>query len=63
VSLDRHEVEWVIQSKQGVCYHRLKAEELTTERIVGLQVTNHRDRSPSKRQTPRTELPAQHQVG
>lgn len=63
VSLDPHEVEWLIQSKQGVCYHRLKAEELTTERIVGLQVTNHRDRSPSRRRTPETEFPAQHLVG
>ncbi len=63
VSLDRYEVEWLIQSKQGVCYHRLKAEELTTERIVGLQVTNHRDRSPSKQRTSRTELPAERQVG
>ena len=62
LSLDPHQVEWLIQGKDGVCYQRLKADELTTERIVGLDVTHRRERPAVRRRTAPTELPAQHNV-
>jgi hypothetical protein len=62
VSLDPYQVEWLIQDKEGVSYHRLKAEELTTERIIGLDVTRHRDRPASQRRTTLPESAAQHHV-
>ena len=62
LSLDPYQVEWLVQDQDGVCYHRLKAEELTTERIVGLEVTRHRERPASQRRTAQTELPARHNV-
>jgi hypothetical protein len=52
VSLDPCEVEWLVLGEDGVCYHRFKAEELTAERIVGLDVSRHRDRpKPGRRKT------------
>ena len=41
VSLDPQAVEWVVADKNGVCYHRLKAEELSDERIIDVS-----DKSP-----------------
>jgi transposase InsO family protein len=59
VTLDPQDVSWVFQGRDGVCYRRQPAEELSAERVIGLQVTNRRDRSPrSKRQTLATGLPA-----
>ena len=62
LSLDPYQVEWLIQDKDGVCYHRLKADELTTERIVRLEVSHRRERPASRRRTAPAELPAQHNV-
>jgi hypothetical protein len=62
LSLDPYQVEWLVQDKDGVCYHRLKADELTAERITGLDVTRHRERPASRRRTTMSELPAQHSV-
>ena len=50
VSLDPIEVEWLCTGRDGVCYHRLKADELTADRIRGLQVGHHRERSRPARQ-------------
>lgn len=59
VALDPEEVAWVFQGRDGTCYRRQPAEELSAERIVGLQVTNRRERHPRPpRQTPVAELPA-----
>ena len=62
LSLDPYQVEWLVQDKDGICYHRLNADELTAERIVGLEVTQSRERPPSRGRTAPTELPAQHHV-
>jgi transposase InsO family protein len=61
VTLDPGAAEWVVSDKDGVCYQRLNAEELTAERVVGLQVSHRRARG-GRRQTPDSELPAQPQV-
>ena len=61
VTLDPGAAEWVVADKDGVCYQRLKAEELTTERVIGLLVSHRRPRG-ARRQTPESELPAQPQV-
>jgi hypothetical protein len=59
ITLDPHEAAWVFQGHDGTCYRRQPAEELSAERIIGLQVTHRRDRPrrPS-RQTPMAEFPA-----
>jgi hypothetical protein len=49
VTLDPVEVEWVYASREGTCYRRQKAEELTAERIVGLDVSRHRERTRPRR--------------
>jgi hypothetical protein len=51
VSLDPLTAEWVYADRDGVCYHRQKAEELTVERVVGLSVSRHRDRPKPARRT------------
>jgi hypothetical protein len=55
VTLDPVSVEWVVADKAGVCHNRIRADELTAERIIGLDV-NHR-RPP--RQKPMSDLAAQ----
>ncbi len=60
-SLDPHEVAWLVHDAAGVCYHRLEADELTAERITGLDVSRHRHRpGPRSRRRRKTvaELPA-----
>ena len=53
VTLDPVSVEWVVADKDGVCHNRIKAEELTAERIIGLDVYNHRVRhTPGKSRCP-----------
>lgn len=53
VSLDPLAVEWVYAGADGVCYRRQKAEELTAERIRGLDVSRHRRRDrPRQRKCP-----------
>ena len=49
VTLDPLEVEWVYASREGTCYRRQKAEELTAERIIGLNVSRHRERPKRRR--------------
>lgn len=49
VTLDPRDVAWVFQGKDGTCYRRQPAEELSAERIIALQVTNRRDRHPPGR--------------
>ena len=44
IRLDPMSVEWVYAGPDGTCYRRQKAEELTAERIRGLEVSNHRVR-------------------
>jgi hypothetical protein len=60
VTLDPQEVAWVFQGRDGTCYRRQPAEELSAERVRALQVTNRRDRRP--RRTPAAGLPAPPQV-
>ena len=63
ITLDPQEVAWVFQGRDEICYRRQPAEELSAERVVGLQVTHRRDRSPRpQRQTSLAELPAQPHV-
>jgi hypothetical protein len=54
VTLDPVAVEWVIADKDGVCHNRIKADELTAERIIGLDVYHQRIRhaTPGKSQCP-----------
>lgn len=54
VRLDPVSVEWIIADKDGVCHNRIKADELTAERIIGLDVYHHRVRhtTPGKSQCP-----------
>ncbi len=63
VSLDPIEVEWLCSSRDGVCYHRLKADELTADRIRALTVSHHRERSRPARQNHLSGLPAKLHVG
>lgn len=44
ISLDPQAVEWVYAGADGACYRRERAEELTAERVRGLDVSNHRRR-------------------
>lgn len=44
ISLDPLSVEWVYAGSEGTCYRREKAQELTSERIRSLSVSNHRTR-------------------
>jgi hypothetical protein len=61
VTLDPIAVEWVYSSRDGVCYHRQKAEELTAERIRHLEVSHHRERNQTGRQKGAARLSAQPQ--
>jgi hypothetical protein len=63
VSLDPIAVAWLCSSRDGVCYHRLKADELTADRIRGLKVSHHRERSGPARQNWVSGFPAKHHVG
>src|SRR5262249_41428562 len=49
ISLDPLAVEWVYTGPDGVCYRRPKAEELTAERVRGMDVTRHRQRERKAR--------------
>jgi hypothetical protein len=66
VSLDPHEMEWMIRDREGTCHTRLAAEELSPERITGLDVSRHRSRPArpplSKRRKDMAEFPADHGV-
>jgi hypothetical protein len=62
VTLDPVAVEWVIADKDGVCHNRIRADELTVERIIGLNVYNHRQRPKPTRQKPMSDLAAQPDV-
>jgi len=44
VTLDPLTTEWMCSDGTGHCHTRHKAEELTTERIIRLDVSHHRDR-------------------
>ena len=54
VTLDPVSVEWVVADKDGICHNRIKADELTADRIIGLDVYNHRPRhtTPGKSRGP-----------
>jgi hypothetical protein len=59
VTPDPREVARVFQGCDGTCYRRQPAEELSAARVIGLQVTNRRDRSARPPwQTPTAGLPA-----
>ena len=50
ISLDPLAVEWVYAGADGACYRRQKAEELTAERVRGMDVSRHRTRDrPTRR--------------
>lgn len=56
VTLDPVGVEWVYSNREGMCYRRQKAEELTAERILKLDVSRRRKRTkPSERYPDQTE--------
>jgi transposase InsO family protein len=63
VSLDPVKVEWVYSSRDGVCYHRQEADELTAERVMRLEVSHHRIRPKPPRRTRVSLSPANHAVG
>ena len=44
VTLDPVSVEWVVADKDGICHNWIKADELTAERVIGLDVYHHRTR-------------------
>ncbi|MFO0893312.1 MAG: hypothetical protein U0790_29755 [Isosphaeraceae bacterium] len=44
VRLDPVAVEWMVSDEHGVCHTRIKADELTAERIIGLDVNLRRPR-------------------
>jgi hypothetical protein len=52
ISIDPVTIEWVYSGPNGVCYRRQKAEELTAERIRGLDVSQHRQRESQARPAP-----------
>jgi hypothetical protein len=62
VTLDSVEVEWVYSDQAGICYRRQKAEELTAERITGLDVYHRRERPRAGRPKGLARLPAQPHV-
>jgi hypothetical protein len=47
IRLDPASVEWMVADKDGVCHTRIKADELTAERIIGLNVNLRRPRRES----------------
>lgn len=59
ITLDSLTSEWVYANAGGVCYRRQKAEELTTERVTSLIVSNRRERDGPARPTRVTGLPAE----
>ena len=58
VTFDPLTVEWQYKDGEGHCHNRQKAEELTAERILRLDVSRHRER-PKPRQKYLSRLPAQ----
>lgn len=62
VSLDPIEAEWVYSDRDGVCYRRQKADELTGDRIRRLEVSHHRERPVRARQTRVSGFPAKPHV-
>jgi hypothetical protein len=63
ISLDPLTGEWVYANASGVCYRRQKAEELTTERITTMTVSNRRERDRPQRRTTVAGLTANPPVG
>jgi hypothetical protein len=59
ISLDPLEVEWVDAARDGTCYRRQRAEELTAERVRNLEVSRHRERNRTGRQNALSGLPAE----
>ena len=58
ITLDPYEVEWLVHDAEGTYCNRLKAEELTAERITGLDVSRHRNRpGPRPRRRTKTSPP------
>jgi hypothetical protein len=50
ITLDPESVEWTVADTAGVCHNRIKADELTAERIIALDVSYRRP--PGKSQCP-----------
>jgi hypothetical protein len=59
VTFDPLAVEWQYKDSEGRCHNRQKAEELTAERILQLDVSHHRERPGRPRQNSLPLLPAQ----
>ncbi|HSU83282.1 MAG TPA: hypothetical protein VLR69_12745 [Thermoanaerobaculia bacterium] len=59
ITLDPLAVEWTYSGPDGVCYRRQKAEELTAERVRGLNVSRHRQRDRKARQNRLSGLEAE----
>jgi hypothetical protein len=63
VTLDPLEDAWVFAGRDGTCYGRRPAEELSDERVMASEVTHRRDRREAPRPTPASALTAQPRVG
>ena len=59
VTLDPLTTEWKYSDSEGRCHSRHKAEELTSERILHLDVSHHRGRLKPPRQNPPPPLSEQ----
>jgi hypothetical protein len=57
ITLDPGALQWVVASRDGVCYHRLPAPELNREAVLGLGVSHRRIRPPRARPKRLSELP------
>jgi hypothetical protein len=57
ISLDPLAVEWVYAGRDGTCYRRQKAEELTAESIRAMDVSRHRRRDRPARRKGLSGLP------
>jgi hypothetical protein len=57
ISLDPLAVEWVYAGANEVCYRRQKADELTAERVRGMDVSRHRERDRPARRNSLSGLP------
>jgi hypothetical protein len=62
VTLDPGATQWVVADKDGVCYHRLPATELSSDAVTELRVSNQRIRPRQNRHKHLSEFPAQARV-
>ena len=63
VTLDPVSVEWVVADKDGICHTRIKADELTAERIIGLNVNLRRPPRQKRIRRIRCRQPSSTRIG